>query len=109
MKEKRFAEKPGNSIGQPIRLLLGYSFGYCHGYLVLKLFGIFSEYEFEVLVSTSLVEYAGTDAKVFIKLFGTQQESDEIELEDKSLNNFETGRYKLFTLFCFKVVKVKKM
>ncbi len=39
--------------------------------------------------------YAGTDAKVFIKLFGTQQESDEIELEDKSLKKFESGRYKM--------------
>ncbi len=69
----------------------------------------FSEYEFEVLVITSRVQYAGTDAKVFIKLFGAQHESDEIELEDKSLNKFEYGRYEWFTLFGFKVGKVKKI
>ena len=53
-----------------------------------------TDQEFEILVSTSGKFAAGTDAKVFIKLFGSGGESDEIELIDntKGKRLFEAGR-----------------
>ena len=51
-------------------------------------------HEFEIIVSTSGRFAAGTDARVFIKLTGTEGVSDDIELKDstKGKKLFEAGK-----------------
>ena len=56
----------------------------------------FTDQEYKIIVSTSGRFAAGTDAKVFIQLFGIDGQSEEIELKDKTKGKklFEAGRYK---------------
>lgn len=48
--------------------------------------------QYEVDVFTGNKFGAGTDARVFITLFGKRGESKEIELEGKGRNDFEKGQ-----------------
>ncbi len=57
-----------------------------------------------VLVSTSDIGLAGTNANVFIKLFGTQYESIEKQLKNSGTNSFGRGRYENFTLHDFEML-----
>jgi hypothetical protein len=45
-------------------------------------------YQYNVIVSTTDAKYAGTDANVFIKIYGTERKTDLIKL-DKSLSHFD--------------------
>ncbi|XP_065066224.1 coagulation factor XIII A chain-like [Rhopilema esculentum] len=67
-----------------------------------------TDQEFEILVSTSGKFAAGTDAKVFIKLFGSDGESDEIELIDntKGKRLFEAGSDDKFTVKVGKAIGI---
>lgn len=54
---------------------------------------IFSEVEYTVKVYTGKVGGAGTDANVFINLYGEKHDSGERQLKDSAdnFNKFETG------------------
>lgn len=51
-----------------------------------------SRTQYEVYVFTGNKFGAGTDARVFITLFGEKGHSKEIELESKDHNDFEKGQ-----------------
>lgn len=51
-----------------------------------------SRTQYEVYVYTGNKFGAGTDARVFITLFGEKGRSKEIELESKGRNDFEKGQ-----------------
>lgn len=51
-----------------------------------------SRTQYEVYVFTGNKFGAGTDARVFITLFGEKGQSKEIELESKDHNDFEKGQ-----------------
>ena len=52
---------------------------------------------YTILVYTGTADYAGTDADVYITLYGDKGTSTEFEL-DNSENNFEKGKKDKFTL-----------
>lgn len=51
-----------------------------------------SKTKYEVYIFTGNKFGAGTDARVFITLFGEKGHSKEIELESKGRNDFEKGQ-----------------
>lgn len=66
----------------------------------LKLiFKIISETSYKISVKTSDVRGAGTDANVYIILFGMNGDSGELHLKNSETSNnpFETGQLDVFT------------
>lgn len=59
-------------------------------------FVLSSDYEVQVTTGNSLG--AGTDAKVYIKIFGTKESTAEHELEATRKDSFERGK-SVFQLF----------
>lgn len=61
------------------------------------------EIPYEVTVWTSDISKAGTDANVFIQMYGTDGKTDEIVLNNRS-DNFERGMKEKFkVLYCLTV------
>ena len=60
-------------------------------------------------VKTGDVRNAGTDANVFLKIFGSKGDTDSIKLRssDTSFNKFEKGRTDLFKLETTDIGKVR--
>ena len=75
-------------------------------------FPINESQSFKVYVTTSKKSRAGTDAKVFIKIYGTQASSERIDL-DKSKrhrNPFESGNLDVFDVnvpYLGEITKIK--
>ena len=56
----------------------------------MEIFSPFST-EYEVLVTTADKFGAGTDANVYITVYGKKGVSKKLQLKDRSKNNFEAG------------------
>ncbi len=66
---------------------------------------------YKIIVSTSEIKYAGTDANVFVQLDGTYSTTEKLPLK-KSLTNkkpFQTGQNDLFEIKCENVGNLKKI
>jgi hypothetical protein len=57
-----------------------------------------SSNKFKIEVTTGDVTYAGTNADVFITLFGDRANSNQIELDTPGYDNFERGRTDTFNI-----------
>jgi hypothetical protein len=53
---------------------------------------------YRVMVSTSDVDSAGTNARVYLTLFGTNGSSGEVRLDNPGHNDFERGQWDTFYL-----------
>lgn len=62
--------------------------------------GFFSETDYKISVKTSDIRGAGTDANVYIILFGVNGDSDEIHLKNSDSNKspFSTNQLDVFTV-----------
>eukprot|EP00056_Hartaetosiga_gracilis_P011787 m.180988 g.180988 ORF g.180988 m.180988 type:complete len:2129 (+) comp13581_c0_seq3:61-6447(+) len=61
-----------------------------------------------VRIATSDVRFAGTDAKVFVVLYGEEGKTGEIYLTNKS-NNFERGKVEEFKISAKEVGRIEKL
>lgn len=64
---------------------------------------------YHVSVKTGDVRLAGTDANVFIKIFGSSGDTGKLQLKsaDNNKNKFERGRLDLFKLEATDIGKVR--
>ena len=65
-------------------------------------------HKYEIKIETGDVKNAGTDAKVYIKLFGEYSKTSYLRLDD-SKNNYEKGAIDKFTLYHKYIGPIKKI
>ena len=70
----------------------------------------FSATTYHVHVKTGDVRSAGTDANVFLKIFGSKGDTDSLKLRssESSSNKFERGRTDVFKLETMDIGKVSQ-
>lgn len=76
--------------------------------VAFSLMRCFSATTYHVHVKTGDVRGAGTDANVFIKMFGTKGDTDSMKLRfsESNTNKFERGRTDVFKLETTDIGKV---